>query len=94
LNKSESKEHRLEKEGWSKRFVASEPRLGEAVEMYHKAGYEVRIEPLPKGTECDSCVGTEEDDDCRICFEGAEDMYKTIFTRAKENKTESEDDLF
>jgi hypothetical protein len=94
MNKSESEENRLGIEGWSKRFVASEPRLSEAVEMYQEAGFEVHLEPLPKEPECDGCVGTEEEDDCRICFEGTEDLYKIIFTRAKEGKIESEDDLF
>ena len=94
MNKSESEENRLEKEGWSKRFVAGEPRLSEAVEMYREAGFEVHLAPLPKEPKCDSCVGTEEEDDCRICFEGTEDMYKIIFTRAGEGKAESEDDLF
>ncbi len=83
MNDSES-EVRLGKEGWSKRFVASEPRLSEAAEMYREAGFEVHLEPLPKEQECDSCVGTEETDSCRICFEGMEDQYKIIFTRVKE----------
>ena len=94
MDKNESEENRLEKEGWSKRFMTSEPRLSEAVEMYQEAGFEVHLEPLPKEPECDSCVGTEEEDDCRICFEGTEDLYKIIYTRVKERQTESEDDLF
>jgi hypothetical protein len=85
LTKGESEEDRLEREGWSKRFVASEPRLSEAVEMYQEAGFEVHLEPLSKDPICDSCTGTEEGDDCRVCFEGSEDLYKIIFTRAKDD---------
>ena len=88
MNKSESEEDRLEKKGWSKRFVACEPRLSEAVETYQEAGFEVHLEPLPKEPECDICIGTEEEDDCRVCFEGTEDLYKIIYTRAKEGQTE------
>ena len=94
MNKSESEEDRLRKEGWNKRFVANEPRLSEAVEMYREAGFEVHLEPLSEEPECDSCVGDEEVDNCRICFEGTEDQYKIIFTRAKEGISESEDNLF
>ena len=94
MNKRESEEDRLEKEGWSKRFVACEPRLSEAVEMYQAAGFDVHFEPLSKESECACCIGTEEEDNCRVCFEGTEDQYKIIFTRVKEGQTELEDDLF
>jgi hypothetical protein len=83
MNESGLTESGLEKAGWRKRFVACEPRLSEAVEIYQAAGFEVRLLPLPKGTECDSCVGTEKAYECRVCFEGTEDLYKIIFTRKK-----------
>jgi hypothetical protein len=76
----------LEKEGWVKQFVASEPRLSEAVNLYTELGFEVHLEPLPKGQECDTCSGPEghlEKEECRICFEGFEDQYKIIFTRRR-----------
>ena len=85
---------KLEKEGWIRRFVACEPRLSEAVEMYKQAGFEVHLEPLPKEPECDSCSGEEEEDECRVCFDGFEDQYRIIFTRPKQREEESEDDLF
>ena len=90
----ESEENRLEKEGWSKRFITGEPRLSEAIEMYKEAGFDVHLVPLPKEPVCDSCVGSEETDDCRICYEGSEHLYKIIFTRAKKGMSESENDLF
>jgi hypothetical protein len=73
----------LEKQGWVKQFVASEPRLSEAVELYKELGFEVHLEPLPKGQECDTCAGPEKEDqgECRVCFNGFEDLYKIIFTR-------------
>ena len=79
----------LESEGWTRQFVACEPRLSEAVDLYRESGFEVHLEPLPKVIECESCAGEgpESDegdkDECRICFEGVEEQYKTIFTRSK-----------
>ncbi len=84
----------LEGEGWTKQFVACEPRLTEAVEIYKQAGFEVHLEPLPKDPECETCVGEGDKDECRICFEGFEGMYKIIFTRRKRGKGRSDDDLF
>lgn len=72
--------HALEKEGWTRQFVADEPRLSEAVEAYREAGFAVRLEPLPEEPECDGCAG-EESGACRICFEGFEDRYRIILTR-------------
>ncbi len=83
----------LEGEGWTRQFIANEPRLSEAVEMYRAIGFEVHLEPLPKGPECETCVGGEDEGDCRICFEGVEEQYRIIFTRPKKGETESEEDL-
>lgn len=85
---------KLEKKGWSKQFVANEPRLSEAVEMYKEAGHEVHLEPLPKEPSCGTRGGTEEEGECRVCFEGFEDQYMIIFTRPKEGVADSEDELF
>jgi hypothetical protein len=74
---------KLEEQGWVKQFIANEPRLGEAVELYEEAGFEVHLEPLPKGEECETCAGPEGPKECRICFDGFEDQYKIIFTRPK-----------
>ncbi len=85
---------KLNREGWVKQFIASEPRLSEAVELYKEAGFEVHLEPLPKGQECEACAGPEEKGECRVCFEGFEDQYKIIFTRRRKEMKQSEDDLF
>jgi hypothetical protein len=86
----------LQKEGWVKQFVASEPRLSEAVNLYTELGFEVHLEPLPKGQECDTCSGPEghlEKEECRICFEGFEDQYKIIFTRRRKGSNPSENQI-
>lgn len=80
----------LEKQGWVKQFVASEPRLSEVVELYKESGFEVHLEPLPKSHECGTCAEPQAGDqgECRACFEGFEDHYKIIFTRpSKDHKT-------
>jgi hypothetical protein len=82
-SESRSRMKELEKEGWIRQFVASEPRLSEAVDLYKEAGFEVHLEPLPRGKECTACGGTEEmqGGECRACFDGFEDHYKILFTR-------------
>ena len=94
MNEGKPRSEILEGEGWTKQFVACEPRLGEAVEMYKEVGFEVHLEPLPKEAECESCAGDEDKDECRICFEGFEDQYKIIFTRPGKSEAELKDDLF
>jgi hypothetical protein len=85
----QSEIERLEKEGWVRQFVANEPRLSEAVGLYKELGFDVHLEPLPAGQECETCAGTEGDKErgeCRVCFEGFEDQYKIIFTRQRKGK--------
>jgi hypothetical protein len=84
----------LERQGWARQFVANEPRLSEAVELYRETGFEVHLEPLPKAQACDTCAGTQdnkEQGECRVCFEGFEDQYKIIFTRRRKDSKSSED---
>jgi hypothetical protein len=91
-SKDQSDRERLEKEGWVKQFVANEPRLSEAVDLYKELGFDVHLEPLPMGRECDTCAGTEghkEKGRCRVCFEGFEDQYKIIFTRQRKDSKPS-----
>ena len=77
------REEELISEGWEKRFVACEPRLSEAAELYESIGFEVLLEPLP-GTEDlqrESC----EHSGCTVCFETDRDRYRIIFTRRKKD---------
>jgi hypothetical protein len=86
---SKSRIEKLEKEGWVRQFVANEPRLSEMVDLYRESGFDVHLEPLPKGPECDSCAGPDnrkEHGECRVCFEGFEEQYKIIFTRRREER--------
>jgi len=86
-DESKSKIKRLEEKGWTRQFIANEPRLSEALELYKEAGFEVHLEPLPKGQECEACAGPQESKECRVCFDGFEDLYKIIFTRPKKENT-------
>jgi hypothetical protein len=75
------REDELKKEGWQKRFVAEDPRLSEMVQLYEEMGFEVHLEPVSAVEEPDG--GSGECQECRICFEGAEDKYQVIFTRPR-----------
>jgi hypothetical protein len=71
----------LKKEGWTRQFVASEPRLSEAVAIYKESGFEVHLEPLPSGGESELLPLIDSCDGCAKCFEGFEEQYRIIFTR-------------
>jgi len=73
------REEDLLNSGWERRFIASEPRLSEMVEMYREIGFEVHLEPLPSKEEADA-QGCE-DSGCTVCFDVDSDRYKIIFTR-------------
>ena len=75
------KEEELTNEGWEKRFIADEPRLSEMVQMYEETGFEVHLESISAVEVPDD--GDEECQQCRICFEGADNQHKVIFTRPK-----------
>jgi hypothetical protein len=85
MEESPKSEDELVREGWTRRFVASEPRLNEALELYRSMGNEVHLEPLPP-VDCDSAG--EESEECRACFKGFENQYKIIYTRPKEGGSE------
>jgi hypothetical protein len=92
-DESKLRNEKLEREGWVKQFVANEPRLSEAAELYKEAGFDVHLEPLPKGQVCEVCAGPEEKGECRVCFEGFEDQYRIIFTRRRKGSKPSDDGL-
>ena len=82
----------LEREGWTRQFVANEPRLSEAVELYKETGYEVHLEPIPHaGNPSDLPMVNSE---CTTCFDGNEDQYRIIFTRPTSDHTNPDDELF
>ena len=66
-----SRRKELEAEGWTRQFIASEPRLSEAKEAYEEMGLEVRFEPVDK---------EDLDQECTECFE-IDESCRTIYTR-------------
>ena len=67
----------LKEEGWVQQFLACEPRLSEAIELYESIGFEVHLQPVIPG---------EIDAECKVCYEIEPDRYKTIYTRSKKVK--------
>jgi hypothetical protein len=65
--------------GWTRQFVASEPRLSEMAAMYREIGFEVLLEPLP--AKDDLNVASCEASGCTACFDGGPEKYRIIFTR-------------
>ena len=61
-------------EGWERRFVADPTRAREAVEVYTRAGFDVRAEPL-----------TPEDlrEECASCLLVQAGMFRVIYTRRR-----------
>ena len=83
----------LQREGWTRQFIANEPRLSEAVELYRQSGFEVHLESVPTEDERGRCPQGEAGE-CRVCFEGNEDQYKIIYTRPKDDISGLDDELF
>ena len=83
----------LQRGGWTRQFIANEPRLSEAVELYRQSGFEVHLESVPTEDERDRCPQGEAGE-CRVCFEGNEDQYKIIYTRPKDDSSGLDDELF
>ena len=75
----------LEQQGWCRRFVAAEPRLSEAVEMYRELGFQVHLEPLPAQEKTSNGQPKNTEIKCHTCFEGSEDHYRIIFTKPAES---------
>ena len=93
MRRRRSRTEELEAEGWARQFIACEPRLSEAVDMYREAGFDVHLEPLSKEPQCGTPVDGTEEGKCRICFEGVEDQYRIIFTRPVSETTHRDDEL-
>ena len=60
----------LEAQGWTACFVADEPRLSEAIELYESLGLEVHLEPL-----------RPDSDKCTTCLKNSLDHSRMIYTR-------------
>ncbi len=93
MEKQASRFEILKHEGWTRQFIANEPRLNEAMELYKQSGFDVHLESVPAEDEIDRCPQGEAGE-CRACFEGNEDQYKIIYTRQKDEVGDLDDDLF
>lgn len=61
-----------EREGWERRFIADPQRAEEAIEVYRRAGFEVRVEPaIPEDLR----------DECESCWLVAGGYFRVIYTR-------------
>lgn len=80
---------RLRAQGWQRRSVASEPRLGEAVAAYRSLGYEVLLVPALQ-------EGVGDGGACTACLEAQQDPHgiQVIYTRRKAGGGGEADDLF
>jgi hypothetical protein len=67
-------EQKLTNQGWQRQMTYDEPRLSEMVEMYKEIGLEVHIEPFHPDPH----------KDCNECMQHAPGLYKTIYTRRKD----------
>ncbi len=75
IPKNKNRHVELGEHGWMRRFVADEPRLSEAVQLYESLGYEVRFEPVALD---------ETNKECKTCLIGQNcDRYRTIYIRAR-----------
>ncbi len=77
------KEDPLEKEGWQRRSILDEPRLGEVVKMYEDMGLEVLVTDLKP----------ELAEGCKTCIDGQAGKLKVVYTRSRKGGGGS-DDLF
>ncbi len=69
MSKKKSRREKLEAEGWTRQFIATEPRLSDAKEAYEEMGLEVIFEPVDLedlDQECKDCL--EMDEGCRVIY--------------------------
>lgn len=62
----------LAAEGWTRRSVASEPRLGEVADLYRSLGFEVLLVPVAE---------VDDEGACAVCFGPDADRHRVIYTR-------------
>lgn len=74
--------NKLKAEGWCQQFTASGRRLSEAIENYHKLGFEVKTIPVKELVK----------EGCDVCFDDDSDETAMIFTRETDKTVK--DDLF
>jgi hypothetical protein len=65
---------KLERAGWQRQFIACEPRLSEAIELYESLGLEVQLIPVAR---------EDIESGCATCYELEPEKYKAIYTRPR-----------
>lgn len=70
-----------ENRGWTRRFIACEPRLGEAVRLYRESGFDILLLELSAEKSASNCTKSNSRENCRECYKGVEDRYRIIYTR-------------
>jgi hypothetical protein len=76
MNCSSPRERELLAQGWTRRALLDQPRLGEAVEQYQALGFEVRLEPVDP-------AACQDPDQCTVCLKdpAAARRLKVLYTR-------------
>ncbi len=65
------REAELLEQGWTRRFLAGPPRLGEAIELYRALGFEVHLEPPQPEELAKECEGCQ----------AALGLFRVVYTR-------------
>lgn len=91
MGENQSAIEKLERDGWTRRFIADEPRLSEAAEVYRDSGFDVHLEPLPEGEGNETSAGEGDAGVCRICFEGTGSSNMILFTRPRKPVPEEDE---
>ena len=66
-----ARDEELERDGWTRRFTGSPPRLVELSELYEATGQEVLLDPVLPGELARECEG------CTLALS----LFKVIYTR-------------
>ena len=75
-------EEKLIKQGWQKQSTYDNPRLSEMVAMYQEIGLEVHLEPF----------NAEHEAGCSGCMQLKPELFKTIYTRRKDEQGMTSDE--
>ena len=66
-----ARDEELERDGWTRRFTGSPPRLVEVRELYEATGQEVLLDPVLPGELARECEG------CTLALS----LFRVIYTR-------------
>ncbi len=72
-------EQDLLQDGWTRCFIADEPRLSEAVQTYQELGFEVMLLPVPP-----------DDSGCTECMQQDPERFRLIYTRKRQDALDFE----